>query len=81
MAKCLPNAAYWAAMTRLRGEGADSFDLSGIDPERSPGVTHFKRGTGGAEVATAGEWDWSASALPRAAFNALLGAVRGRLPR
>lgn len=81
MAACLPNAAYWAAVTRLKAEGAESFDLSGIDPKNNPGVTHFKLGTGGAEVATPGEWDWSAHPLPRAAFNALLGAVRGRLPR
>ena len=78
---CLPNAAYWEAMVRLRDEGAQSFDLSGIDAKLNPGVTHFKLGAGGAEVVTPGEWDWSATALPRAAFNALLGAVRGRMPR
>ncbi len=81
MAACLPNAAYWAAITRLKAEGASSFDLSGIDAKLNPGVTHFKLGTGGAELFTPGEWDWSAHALPRAAFNALLGAVRGRMPR
>lgn len=81
LSACLPNAAYWAAITRLKAEGAESFDLSGIDAERNPGVTHFKLGTGGAELITPGEWDWSAHALPRAAFNALLSAVRGRMPR
>ena len=78
---CLPNAAYWAAIMRLKAEGAASFDLSGIDAKLNPGVTHFKLGTGGATLVTPGEWDWSAHPLPRAAFNALLGAVRGRLPR
>ena len=78
---CLPNAAYWEATVHLRDEGAESFDLSGIDAKLNPGVTHFKLGAGGTEVVTAGEWDWSASALPRAAFNALLGAVRARMPR
>lgn len=81
MAACLPNAAYWAAIARLKAEGAESFDLSGIDAKLNPGVTHFKLGTGGAELVTPGEWDWSAHPLPRAAFNALLGAVRGRPPR
>lgn len=81
MAACLPNAAYWAAIARLKSQGATSFDLSGIDAALNPGVTHFKLGTGGAELVTPGEWDWSAHPLPRAAFNALLGAVRGRLPR
>jgi lipid II:glycine glycyltransferase (peptidoglycan interpeptide bridge formation enzyme) len=81
MAACLPNAAYWAAIARLKSEGAESFDLSGIDAKLNPGVTHFKLGTGGAELVTPGEWDWSAHPLPRAAFNALLGAVRSRLPR
>jgi|CXWL01.1.fsa_nt_gi lipid II:glycine glycyltransferase (peptidoglycan interpeptide bridge formation enzyme) len=81
MKLCLPNAAYWEAMVRLRDEGAQSFDLSGIDAKLNAGVTHFKLGAGGSELVTPGEWDWSASALPRAAFNALLGAVRSRMPR
>lgn len=81
MAACLPNAAYWAAITRLKSEGAESFDLSGIDAKLNPGVTHFKLGTGGEELITPGEWDWSGHPLPRAAFNALLAAVRGRMPR
>lgn len=81
LSACLPNAAYWAAVSRLKAEGAESFDLSGIDAKLNPGVTHFKLGTGGTELVTPGEWDWSAHPLPRAAFNALLGAVRGRMPR
>ncbi len=81
MSLCLPNAAYWEAMVRLRDEGAESFDLSGIDAKLNPGVTHFKLGAGGTEVVTPGEWDWSAARLPKAAFNALLGVVRGRMPR
>lgn len=81
MAACLPNAAYWAAIERLKAEGAETFDLSGIDARLNPGVTHFKLGTGGSELVTPGEWDWSAHPLPRAAFNAVLGALRGRLPR
>ena len=80
MAACLANAAYWTAIARLKAEGAESFDLSGIDAKLNAGVTHFKLGTGGAEIVTPGEWDWSAHPLPRAAFNALLGAMRGRLP-
>lgn len=81
MAACLPNAAYWTAIVRLKAEGASSFDLSGIDAKLNYGVAHFKLGTGGVELVAPGEWDWSAHPLPRAAFNALLGAVRGRLPR
>ena len=73
-------AGLWS-WNRLRENKAESFDLSGIDAKLNPGVTHFKLGTGGTEVLTPGEWDWSATALPRAAFNALLGAVRGRMPR
>ena len=79
MTACLPNAAYWEAIARLKAAGAREFDLSGIDAAKNPGVTHFKLGTGGAEVAAPGEWDWSSSPLPKAAFNALLVAVRGRL--
>ena len=70
MAACLANAAYWTAIARLKAEGAESFDLSGIDAKLNAGVTHFKLGTGGAEIVTPGEWDWSAHPLPRAAFNA-----------
>ena len=81
MAACLPNAAYWHAFETLKADGAVSFDLSGIDAKENPGVTHFKMGTGGRELVTPGEWDWSASALPKSAFNSLLSLVRGRLPR
>lgn len=79
MKACLPNAAYWDAFLRLKSLGATSFDLSGIDAKNNPGVTHFKLGTGGTELVTPGEWDWSSSALSKSAFNSLLSFVRGRL--
>lgn len=81
LAACLPNALYWAVVTRLKADGALSFDLAGLDPVENPGVTRFKRGLGGAEVETLGEWDWSSGALTRTALSAALKAVRGRLPR
>lgn len=80
LSKNMPNALYWAIVSRLRAEGVESFDLSGLDPIHNPGVTHFKLGLGGGTLRTLGEWDWARAALTRCAFDLALGAWRGRMP-
>jgi lipid II:glycine glycyltransferase (peptidoglycan interpeptide bridge formation enzyme) len=40
----------WRMMQWLRASGCRWYDLGGINPERNPGVFHFKSGLGGAEV-------------------------------
>ena len=46
----------WHAVLRLRALGTRWFDLGGINPEHAPGVTCFKRGLGGEEVALVGSF-------------------------
>lgn len=40
----------WRMMQLLRERGCRCYDLGGINPERNPGVYHFKRGISGHEV-------------------------------
>jgi lipid II:glycine glycyltransferase (peptidoglycan interpeptide bridge formation enzyme) len=40
----------WALMQRLKENGSKWYDLGGIDPERNPGVYHFKSGLSGTDV-------------------------------
>lgn len=39
----------WTLIQALRESGCKCYDLGGIDPERNPGVYHFKRGLSGAD--------------------------------
>jgi lipid II:glycine glycyltransferase (peptidoglycan interpeptide bridge formation enzyme) len=40
----------WRMIQRLKERGCRWYDLGGINPQRNPGVFHFKSGFGGAEV-------------------------------
>lgn len=40
----------WALIKWLKENGFKWYDLGGIDPERNPGVYHFKRGLSGSDV-------------------------------
>lgn len=40
----------WTLIKWLKESGFRSYDLGGIDPERNPGVYHFKTGLSGADV-------------------------------
>jgi lipid II:glycine glycyltransferase (peptidoglycan interpeptide bridge formation enzyme) len=40
----------WALIQRLKENGCKWYDLGGIDPERNPGVYHFKSGLSGTDV-------------------------------
>jgi lipid II:glycine glycyltransferase (peptidoglycan interpeptide bridge formation enzyme) len=41
---------HWTLISWLKANGVRWYDLGGIDPERNPGVYHFKRGFSGADV-------------------------------
>jgi len=45
----------WTMIKWLKENGIHYYDLGGIDPERNPGVYHFKRGLSGREVAYVGQ--------------------------
>ena len=40
----------WSLIQWLKSNGCRYYDLGGIDPERGPGVYHFKRGLSGSDV-------------------------------
>jgi lipid II:glycine glycyltransferase (peptidoglycan interpeptide bridge formation enzyme) len=40
----------WTLIKWLKGNGIRWYDLGGIDPEKNPGVYHFKRGFSGVDV-------------------------------
>ena len=44
----------WTLIKRLKENGFRWYDLGGIDPERNPGVYHFKRGLSGMDVTQIG---------------------------
>jgi lipid II:glycine glycyltransferase (peptidoglycan interpeptide bridge formation enzyme) len=62
-------AVLWALILHCRRIGVTHYDLAGIDPERAPGVTSFKRWTGAQDVEWLGEWEWSTSSLLRHAVD------------
>jgi lipid II:glycine glycyltransferase (peptidoglycan interpeptide bridge formation enzyme) len=41
---------HWTLIQWLKENGVRWYDLGGIDPDRNPGVFHFKRGFSGADV-------------------------------
>jgi lipid II:glycine glycyltransferase (peptidoglycan interpeptide bridge formation enzyme) len=53
----------WRMMQWLRQCGCRWYDLGGINPERNPGVYHFKSGFGGQEVSQCGCLEVSGSPL------------------
>ena len=46
-----PHLLHWRIMREAKKRGVASYDLWGIDEQKWPGVTRFKRGFGGAEIA------------------------------
>lgn len=41
---------HWNLIERLKADGIRWYDLGGIDPEKNPGVFHFKKGFSGADA-------------------------------
>lgn len=48
------NLLLWTAVKELKGRGIRYFDLVGVEPGSEAGLTHFKRGLGGAAFKTMG---------------------------
>ena len=46
----------WRAVQAAKEAGARWYDLGGIDPERNPGVYHFKAGLGGVDITFLGQF-------------------------
>jgi len=50
------NFLYWQFILRFREMGCSWYDVGGIDPDRLPGITVFKRGMSGEEYHLAGNF-------------------------
>jgi lipid II:glycine glycyltransferase (peptidoglycan interpeptide bridge formation enzyme) len=58
------NASYllqWHAIQAAIQKGCIWYDLGGIDPEKNPGVYHFKQGLGGMDIMSPGPFECTAS--------------------
>lgn len=55
----------WESIQKAKALGCDWYDLGGIDEEELPGITKFKRATGGEEYA----WAGNAEARPEGAAD------------
>jgi len=59
-------AAYllqWSVIQTAKKRSCRWYDLGGIDPEKNPGVYHFKRGMGGVDVTAPGPFEKAPSQL------------------
>jgi lipid II:glycine glycyltransferase (peptidoglycan interpeptide bridge formation enzyme) len=67
---------HWTLIQWLKEKGIRWYDLGGIDPDRNPGVYHFKRGFSGADVSQLGPFVASRSAVGSAVVNAAFAVQR-----
>lgn len=66
----------WTLIKWLKENGFRWYDLGGIDPERNPGVYHFKRGLSGADVSQINPLTSSTSVVSSAIVRAGLAMRR-----
>jgi lipid II:glycine glycyltransferase (peptidoglycan interpeptide bridge formation enzyme) len=74
----------WAIIKWLKENGFRYYDLGGIDPERNPGVYHFKSGLSGCKVTRLSAMECRGSLLSTASARAadfFLTGIRPRLNR
>jgi lipid II:glycine glycyltransferase (peptidoglycan interpeptide bridge formation enzyme) len=70
----------WTLINWLKENGIRWYDLGGIDPERNPGVYHFKRGLSGTDVCRVSPLVGCSSVVSFAIVRASL-AMQGALRR
>lgn len=66
----------WSTIELAQQRGMRWYDLGGIDPGGNPGVHHFKRGMGGADVCAAGPFEKAPDAIRGAVLRAAEHAYR-----
>src|SRR4030095_15315459 len=73
---------HWHAIQWFKENGISWYDLGGINPERNPGVYHFKKGFSGTDVTQLGRFQqsgsWVSSAVVRTAESMSRLRSRGR---
>ena len=65
----------WSMIKWLKENGFKYYDLGGIDPERNPGVYHFKKGFSGADATRIAPFDYCEDSL---SYLAMKGADLAR---
>jgi len=55
----------WHVICAAQARHAVRYDLGGVDPDRNPGVYHFKSGLGGTEVVVPGPFECAPGAMGR----------------
>ncbi len=53
-----PHLLQWEQIREAKKSGCTEYDFWGIDEQKWPGITRFKRGFGGYEVSYIGHWDY-----------------------
>jgi len=66
----------WEILKHCHEAGVQHYDLMGIDPENSPGVYNFKKGTGAEHVQYLGEWESATFGGLSTAVNFMIGRKR-----
>lgn len=72
-------AAYlvqWAVIQMAKERGCCFYDLGGIDPDRNPGVYHFKKGIGGFDITAPGPFECYPDGFTRFLVNGCENAFR-----
>ena len=72
------HAAFWELMAQCSQRGVVWYDMGGADPINNRGVYDFKKGTGAADTAQLGEWEFAYPGFLRHIANYLIGR-RGRI--
>jgi lipid II:glycine glycyltransferase (peptidoglycan interpeptide bridge formation enzyme) len=67
---------HWTMMQHLKAAGIRWYDLGGIDPEKNPGVYHFKKGMSGVDVCQMRTMATSKSAVSAALAKAGMAVQR-----
>lgn len=71
---------HWTMIVQMKEQGIRHYDLGGIDPEKNPGVYHFKRGFSGEDVTRIAPLECCEdvfSSVGMRAADLLKGGVRG----
>lgn len=53
-----PHLLQWEQIKYAKSQGCKIYDFWGIDEQKWPGITRFKRGFGGKEIQYCGTWDF-----------------------
>ena len=66
------NLCFWKLIELCERDGISQYDLSGVDPERNPGVYNFKKGIGATDFTYLGEWSYSRPRVVRTVISRMI---------